>query len=157
MALAVIIGELVPRFDIVMGLIGGSLTGPLIFILPPLFYSKILKLENIHDFEVARQKQLQHIIDDDSENEDIINMGYGTFINKTVSKPDSGCNLKSCCRIIMKYFRLLYSDCVLSFSVIIFGLAATFASTYFNIANVTSFSQFWSPCIFNTSYSILNL
>uniref|UniRef100_A0A1B0GJI0 Putative amino acid transporter n=1 Tax=Lutzomyia longipalpis TaxID=7200 RepID=A0A1B0GJI0_LUTLO len=36
--LAVIIGELLPRFDMVMGLIGGTLTGPLIFILPPLFF-----------------------------------------------------------------------------------------------------------------------
>lgn len=43
--LAVALGESVPRFDIVMALIGGSLTGPLVFILPPLMYSRIKKLE----------------------------------------------------------------------------------------------------------------
>ena len=36
--LGVAVGESVPRFDIVMALIGGSLTGPLVFILPPLIY-----------------------------------------------------------------------------------------------------------------------
>ncbi|XP_048514137.1 amino acid transporter AVT1B isoform X2 [Athalia rosae] len=43
--LAVALGESVPRFDIVMALIGGSLTGPLVFILPPLMYSRVKKLQ----------------------------------------------------------------------------------------------------------------
>lgn len=34
-----------PRFDIVMALIGGSLTGPLVFVLPPLMYSKAMALK----------------------------------------------------------------------------------------------------------------
>ncbi|XP_014209209.1 proton-coupled amino acid transporter 3 [Copidosoma floridanum] len=38
--LAVAVGESVPRFDIVMSLIGGTLTGPLVFILPPLMYAR---------------------------------------------------------------------------------------------------------------------
>lgn len=36
----VALAESVPRFDIVMALIGGSLTGPLIFVLPPLMYAR---------------------------------------------------------------------------------------------------------------------
>ncbi|CAL7952059.1 unnamed protein product [Xylocopa violacea] len=43
--LGVAVGESVPRFDIVMALIGGSLTGPLVFLLPPLIYSKIVGLK----------------------------------------------------------------------------------------------------------------
>ncbi|KAK1128801.1 hypothetical protein K0M31_019949 [Melipona bicolor] len=43
--LGVAVGESVPRFDIVMALIGGSLTGPLVFILPPLIYSKAVTLK----------------------------------------------------------------------------------------------------------------
>ncbi|KAL7306849.1 hypothetical protein TKK_0001010 [Trichogramma kaykai] len=39
-ALGVALGESVPRFDIVMSLIGGTLTGPLVFVLPPLMYSR---------------------------------------------------------------------------------------------------------------------
>lgn len=40
----VVLGEAVPRFDLVMGLIGGSLTGPLMFILPPLFYARLRRM-----------------------------------------------------------------------------------------------------------------
>ncbi|CAK9797446.1 Amino acid transporter AVT1C [Anthophora plagiata] len=43
--LGVAVGESVPRFDIVMALIGGSLTGPLVFVLPPLVYSKAMALK----------------------------------------------------------------------------------------------------------------
>ncbi|XP_076619157.1 solute carrier family member mahogany isoform X1 [Colletes latitarsis] len=43
--LGVAVGESVPRFDIVMALIGGSLTGPLVFMLPPLMYSKAVALK----------------------------------------------------------------------------------------------------------------
>lgn len=42
--LAIVIAESVPRFDLVMSLIGGTLTGPLVFILPPLFYIKISRM-----------------------------------------------------------------------------------------------------------------
>jgi len=41
----VVLGELVPRFDLIMGLIGGSLTGPLMFILPPIIYYKLKKMQ----------------------------------------------------------------------------------------------------------------
>lgn len=45
----VAIGESVPRFDIVMALIGGSLTGPLVFVLPPLMYARAVALKNRAD------------------------------------------------------------------------------------------------------------
>ncbi|XP_050671489.1 uncharacterized protein LOC126969907 isoform X2 [Leptidea sinapis] len=40
-ALAVFLGESVPRFDLVMGLLGSTLTGPLMFIFPPLFFLRL--------------------------------------------------------------------------------------------------------------------
>ncbi|XP_018357884.1 PREDICTED: proton-coupled amino acid transporter 4 [Trachymyrmex cornetzi] len=43
--LSVVVGESVPRFDIVMALIGGSLTGSLVFVLPPLIYTRALALK----------------------------------------------------------------------------------------------------------------
>jgi len=42
---SVAVGESVSRFDIVMALIGGSLTGSLVFVLPPLIYSRMLTLK----------------------------------------------------------------------------------------------------------------
>ncbi|XP_023290535.1 amino acid transporter AVT1C [Orussus abietinus] len=43
--LGVVLGESVPRFDIVMALIGGSLIGPLVFVLPPLMYARARALK----------------------------------------------------------------------------------------------------------------
>ncbi|KAL6256177.1 hypothetical protein P5V15_012293 [Pogonomyrmex californicus] len=43
--LSVVVGESVSRFDIVMALIGGSLTGTLVFVLPPLIYTRVLALK----------------------------------------------------------------------------------------------------------------
>lgn len=43
--LSIMVGESVSRFDIVMALIGGSLTGSLVFVLPPLIYTQILALK----------------------------------------------------------------------------------------------------------------
>ncbi|XP_032684475.1 amino acid transporter AVT1B [Odontomachus brunneus] len=43
--LSVAVGESVSRFDIVMALIGGSLTGSLVFVLPPLIYNRALALK----------------------------------------------------------------------------------------------------------------
>ncbi|XP_008558334.1 uncharacterized protein LOC103578872 [Microplitis demolitor] len=44
--LGVAVGESVPRFDIVMSLIGGTLTGPLVFILPPIMYARAKTMKN---------------------------------------------------------------------------------------------------------------
>lgn len=43
----VLLGEAVPRFDLIMGLIGGCLTGPLMFILPPILYYKLKKQQEM--------------------------------------------------------------------------------------------------------------
>ncbi|KAH0954952.1 hypothetical protein HN011_000195 [Eciton burchellii] len=43
--LSVAVGESVPRFDIIMTLIGGSLTGLFIFLLPPIVYSRVLTIK----------------------------------------------------------------------------------------------------------------
>lgn len=39
--LAVLLAEMLPRFDLVMGLLGGLFTGPITFIIPPLLYCKL--------------------------------------------------------------------------------------------------------------------
>ncbi|XP_011696871.1 PREDICTED: uncharacterized protein LOC105455328 isoform X1 [Wasmannia auropunctata] len=43
--LSVVVGETISRFDIIMTLIGGSLTGSLVFVLPPLIYTRALALK----------------------------------------------------------------------------------------------------------------
>lgn len=150
-AFAVSIGEIVPKFDLVMGVIGGTLTGPLIFILPPLFYMKITKMERLYDEEMLRQQLDRIALDDDSEDDRLINKSrYGTFKNSNNMN-------KNVWQKCIYYCGKLYSDVILAVAVILFGLGATFASTYFSIFNVSNIAEFWSPCINNISYSFLGL
>ncbi|XP_026750638.2 uncharacterized protein LOC113511220 [Galleria mellonella] len=52
--LAVFLGESVPRFDLVMGLVGSTLTGPLMFVFPPLFFIKLCYMKTkMSEKEVA--------------------------------------------------------------------------------------------------------
>lgn len=55
--LSVVVGESVSRFDIVMALIGGSLTGSLVFVLPPLIYTQILALKrNLSHVAITKER-----------------------------------------------------------------------------------------------------
>ncbi|RZF42776.1 hypothetical protein LSTR_LSTR016697 [Laodelphax striatellus] len=45
MILSLALAEMVPRFDLIMGLIGGTFMGPLMFVLPPLFYARLRAME----------------------------------------------------------------------------------------------------------------
>lgn len=153
--LAVLIGELVPRFDLVMGVIGGTLTGPLIFILPPLFYSKFVRLEADFDREIMRARRNRSSLDDDSED----NAGsYGTFpIGRSIGKVTQMGFGERCSTGARAAWNTVYSDGALALSVIVFGLAATVASTYFSAVHVSTLTEFWSPCLHNISYSFRGL
>lgn len=148
-AFAVFIGEILPRFDVVMSLIGGTLTGPLIFILPPLFYTKILSMQK--EFEISKEKELNPM-----HNMSKQNRSYGTLsdIMPEILIIENMTTWKRIGRI----FTALKSDCVLSSAVIIFGLAATFTSTYFNIIDgLDNFDDLWAPCILNISQKISDI
>ncbi len=125
------------------------------FILPPLLYTKILKMEQTYDKELIKRIIARtSALDDDSEEDySLRQRRYGTFKAQKISVPS-----KCCTRLwtkICKVFYLLHSDYVLSLAVIIFGVLATVASTYFNVFNVKSLAEFWSPCIYNISYSFI--
>lgn len=133
----------------------GTLTGPLMFVLPPLLYTKILKMEQTYDNDLLKRIIARtSALDDDSEEDFTLNQRrYGTFRAQKNSVP------RKCCTTfwtsVCKLFHLLYSDYVLSFAVVIFGVLATMASTYFNLFNVSSLAEFSSPCIYNISYSFM--
>lgn len=142
---SVLIGEFIPRFDLIMGIIGGTLTGPLIFILPPLFYTKMLELEKRFDERNESPtdqilKNFQSTPDDDTQL--LFQTSYGTMESIPEKPPTPG-----------PLCRFWKSECLLAGTVILFGLFATFSSTYYNIFDLKSFDQFWSPCIRNISLS----
>lgn len=158
-ALAVIIAEVVPQFDLVMGIIGGTLTGPMIFILPPLFYRRLIRMERDFDenndasgssnsLSVTHFRDDEKLINDPNEpssshhhhshNAD----SYGTFTKQP--KPFTWRS---------KWLVFLYNESLLCVSVIIFGLIVTITSTYFNLLTASDFDEFYSPCIQNFSLS----
>lgn len=137
-----------------MGAIGGTLTGPLIFILPPLFYRRICQMEKQFDEHIRNEEFGKLMMDSEngSANDDKLYLHatntYGTF------NENANCFVRSTNLFNMQ---LCYNDSLLSIAVMAFGLIATFASTYFNLLNVSSVTDFWSPCINNISNSFRDL
>ncbi|XP_059488359.1 uncharacterized protein LOC132204082 [Neocloeon triangulifer] len=98
--LAVGLGLTVPRFDLIMGLIGGALTGPLMFIFPPLFY--------LHLSQNALSGARRHPL-------------------------------------------WMAAERMLLFGVILAGVAATGAATYFSMVETIQYADFTPPCIVNVT------
>uniref|UniRef100_A0A182PA47 Amidase domain-containing protein n=1 Tax=Anopheles epiroticus TaxID=199890 RepID=A0A182PA47_9DIPT len=158
--LGVLIAEILPRFDLVMGIIGGTLTGPLIFILPPLFYQRMLELEKIYSQELKRSYSTEssQVSEDPLEDSDIETLGdtrrswYGS-----IGSQASSLSMVKVRTTVKKWIELLgvrckelchfmYSDCILAGSVIVFGIAATLASTYYNMFDARE-TQRWFSCL----------
>ncbi|XP_077302312.1 solute carrier family member mahogany [Arctopsyche grandis] len=127
-AFAVLLGEMVPRFDLVMSLIGSTLTGPLMFILPPLFYSKLLKMKKqLHQGELDRACQ-------ETEKRPILSYNHERRVGK-----DS-----NCLRIPFEKF-----DTFVSFLIICFGVIVTIVATFYNWMNIIQYAQFRPSCLIN--------
>lgn len=134
--MAVVLGEVLPRFDIVMGVIGGTLTGPLIFILPPLFHTRMLKLEkefNERDPQEGTSKQYPESLGDLEEAS--LNSSYGAISYEKYKIPKRTA-LGILWRNLVNWMRFLYSDCVLTIIVVGFGLTATFTSTFYSMPSL---------------------
>lgn len=134
--MAVVLGEVLPRFDIVMGVIGGTLTGPLIFILPPLFHTRMLKLEkefNERDPQEGTSKQYPESLGDLEEAS--LNSRYGAISYEKYKIPKRTA-FGVLWRNLVNWMRFLYSDCVLTIIVVGFGLTATFTSTFYSMPSL---------------------
>lgn len=149
--MAVLLGEILPRFDIVMGVIGGTLTGPLIFILPPLFHTKMLKLEKEFNRRVNRSNDpLEGTSTQYPENIrdlELVSGDYGTIAYEKYKAPSLK-PFEILWRNFVKWMRFLYSDCILSIIVVGFGLTATFTSTFYSLPNLRDIVVYGS-CINN--------
>lgn len=139
-----VIAEILPKFEVVMGIIGGTLTGPLIFILPPLFYRRICRMEVRFNERKRTDATDDVMMGNEDGDEDKINLSalhgtYGTFTNELLTHAQRS-------HAIVDYF---FIDSTVSAFVIMFGIIATLASTYFNLLHVSNLKDFWTPCIYN--------
>jgi hypothetical protein len=73
---------------------------------------------------------------------------YGTLPSPKHEVPDS-----QPLQVAKKIWKFMHSECLLASVVVIFGIAATFTSTFYNVVDINGLNQFWSPCIRNISLS----
>lgn len=143
MVLAIVIAQSVPRFDLVMSMIGGTLTGPLVFILPPLFYVKILSLRTRHQEELAMEY--------------FTNSTNFSRRRENKLKKDLYSSLTSI-QVYSKGVFSKYFEKGLCFLIILFCTLATVITTYLNFSTaVFSYSNYTKPCIYNISTVLLYL
>ncbi|XP_063369450.1 probable sodium-coupled neutral amino acid transporter 6 isoform X1 [Cydia amplana] len=138
-ALAVFLGESVPSFDVVMGLVGSTLTGPLMFIFPPLFFLKLChaksNLKNLKEQNGGRKNgEFPLIIHNALETQ------YKTFVEthgEFYSKAEQ--------------FKIKWYDICLALLVMSMGLVATAVSTYSSWSDAVSSATFSTPCLYNAT------
>ncbi|KAM3961434.1 uncharacterized protein ACR2FA_004548 [Aphomia sociella] len=141
-AFAVFLGESVPRFDLVMGLVGSTLTGPLMFVLPPLFFLKLcymktkIVISNIQNggsnaTQNGGLSNFQLIIDYHTK--------YDTFNNYAKIGDDSD------------EYEVKWYDVLLASMVMLMGITATIVATYSSWSNSINYATFSPPCLVNAT------
>lgn len=119
--LALLLAESVPKFELVMSLIGATLTGPLMFIFPPLIYVKLLSMKN-NEYDVITMDIVLH-----------------------PAKVSNSVNYKD--RFKLETSKKL-EICFCIF-IVVAGCIGTVATTYANISDALKCTSFSQPCIYN--------
>ncbi|CAH2057088.1 unnamed protein product, partial [Iphiclides podalirius] len=158
-ALAVFLGESVPRFDLVMGLVGSTLTGPLMFIFPPLFFLKLcyLKSNNIkQEFSLSLKPRLFKM----AANEPPQNGGAGVQGDAAAApllpqslppKYQTFGSYEEIYRAYVDEYDVKWYDVLLAFLVMLVGMSATVVATYSSWAEAISSATFSPPCLINST------
>lgn len=142
-AIAILIAEAVPQFDIVMALIGGTFIGPLVFVLPPLFYIRIRLLKRKHEGEL-QLAVFNNIVYNSTTPSIASTSSQPASDNLMIQSPRSPNDTHP----DQNYFQTNLQT-TLALLVILFGLCFTIGATYLNISNVIAFTSFSQPCIYN--------
>ncbi|EDW16467.1 sodium-coupled neutral amino acid transporter 1 [Drosophila mojavensis] len=141
LALEVLVAEFVPSFDALMNVIGGTITGPLVFILPPLLYRRIRRMERVHQ-RIAAEASYGSLPLDLNYAPVELEMEPLLVAKKPHSSP--GCWLR-----VARLLNRLECDISCTMAVLIFGVLATFLSTYLNLFTLTDLFKNNSPCLSN--------
>ncbi|KAL0266444.1 UNVERIFIED_CONTAM: hypothetical protein PYX00_008976 [Menopon gallinae] len=124
--LAVLAAEMLPRFDLVMGLLGGLFTGPITFIMPPLLYRKYRRL-------LAQSPVRQYYI----ESPGTTRNGFSRFLKRHFFTLDVNLDEGEC----------TVSESVVLSCIVLVGLCATVSATYFSVVGSFVRTQQVPPCI----------
>ncbi|EDV94491.1 sodium-coupled neutral amino acid transporter 1 [Drosophila grimshawi] len=141
LALEVLVAEFVPSFDALMDVVGGTITGPLVFILPPLLYRRIRRMERVHQRIAAEASYGSLPLD---LNYDSIDLEMEPLLVETKSHTPRGLWFR-----LVRLLHRLECDVSCTMGVLIFGLLATFLSTYLNLFTIGNLFKNNSPCLSN--------
>ncbi|XP_055852866.1 proton-coupled amino acid transporter 2 [Episyrphus balteatus] len=143
--LEVLVGEFVPKFDVIVGIIGGTIIAPLMFIMPPLLYRKIQEMEKTRHRFITQAAYGSLPLDLNYECIDIRSSNERNTLWTSI------CNAY---RQICKY-----SPCEMSFpsAVVAFGVLAFGCSTFLNFLRISELFQNNSPCFGNITKTLSNL
>ncbi|XP_068157165.1 uncharacterized protein mah [Drosophila tropicalis] len=141
LGLEVLMAEFVPSFDALMDVVGGTITGPLVFILPPLLYRRIRQMERVHQRIAAEASYGSMPLD---LNYDPVELEMEPLLVASQPHTPRGCWLR-----LMRLLHRLECDVSCTMAVLIFGLLATFLSTYLNLFTITDLFTNNSPCLTN--------
>ena len=149
--LQVTISEFLPSFDALMDIVGGTITGPLVFILPPLLYRRMVQLERYH----------QRIATEAAYGSLPLDLNYEPFVGtpphlESNSRLTLSALLEVCWLRTIYTFNRLQCDLSCSMAVLIFGILATFFSTYLNLFQLSELFRNNSPCFNNFTISMSN-
>lgn len=167
-AVAVFLAETVPRFDLVMGLVGSTLTGPLMFIFPPLFFLKLCYLKSKKDITESQNAYSNNAtngsLDSRKSKLNKIETSGSSQQNGVVTVIQNGENVNPSLYTKYKTFSRDYAvmgkedeytikwyDIVLALVVMTLGIAATVIATYCSWAHSIEYAEFSPPCLLNAT------
>lgn len=155
-AFAVFLGESVPRFDLVMGLVGSTLTGPLMFIFPPLFFLKLCYMKsNIKELNSNNNSvNSQNVRNGSTQNGDCKQNGGSSFPLIFTNALETKYKTFSYNEIDSKdvdEYNIQWYDVVLAIVVMLMGMGATIVATYSSWSDTISYATFSPPCLVNAT------
>lgn len=147
---AVVIAESVPSFDLVMSVIGGTLTSQLIFMLPPLIYVKLLSLQTKYEESLLENSFTNVVL-----NTRATMNGVSKYV-EDAPKENSQVRQEICQRRTTASKLVRKAEKGICLLIVLVSLVLTVLATYFNLTNaVETYSNTTTPCIYNLTMSLL--
>uniref|UniRef100_A0A1A9ZDT4 Amino acid transporter transmembrane domain-containing protein n=1 Tax=Glossina pallidipes TaxID=7398 RepID=A0A1A9ZDT4_GLOPL len=140
----VVISEFVPSFDALMDIVGGTITGPLVFIMPTLFYRRLVRMEYAHQRTVTEASYGSIALD--LNYNPIEDLSPQLLLDENLKTQSI---LRVCWQQAVYTFVRLQCDLSLSVMILFFGALVTFFATYLNIFELSTLFHNNSPCFGN--------
>lgn len=140
-----------------MGLVGSTLTGPLMFIFPPLFFLKLCYIKSHVDVDntyLDRKETKSKLIKSNSQQNGVANDSQNGHLSKLTAA------FQTKYRTFVDHYNLerkeheytmKWYDVLLALIVMTMGIAATIVATFSSWSNSIEYAEFSPPCLINAS------